>query len=109
MKIHKVLGMMSGTSLDGLDLAYCHFWESESGWEFKIEKTKEIGYSKDWRDRLKNAIGLSDEAHAELDLVYGEWLGEQARIFIEESECSFVWCCGQANEESIKIIQHLFP
>lgn len=86
MKIHKVLGMMSGTSLDGLDLAYCHFWESESGWEFKIEKTKEIGYSKDWRDRLKNAIGLSDEAHAELDLVYGEWLGEQARIFIEESD-----------------------
>ncbi|MEW2921581.1 anhydro-N-acetylmuramic acid kinase [Muricauda sp. ANG21] len=83
--IYKVLGLMSGTSLDGLDMAYCHIWEETNGWKFTIEQTKEIPYSEEMREYLKNAIYLSEEDHAQLHEDYGKWLGEQAEAFIEES------------------------
>ncbi len=84
MKRYKVLGLMSGTSLDGLDMAYCHLWEVERHWHFSIEKTKEIPYSEERREYLKNAIHLSEEDHAQLHKDFGVWLGQQSKAFIEE-------------------------
>nr|WP_299484870.1 anhydro-N-acetylmuramic acid kinase [uncultured Allomuricauda sp.] len=86
MKKYKVLGLMSGTSLDGLDLAYCHLWQSNNHWEFSIEKTKDISYDYKLRDALKNAIYLSEEDHNKLHKDYGVWLGEQAKNFIMEHQ-----------------------
>ena len=63
MKKYKVLGLMSGTSLDGLDLAYCHLWQSNGNWEFSIENTRDVPYTEKMRDYLKNAIHLSEEDH----------------------------------------------
>ncbi|MGX1929398.1 anhydro-N-acetylmuramic acid kinase [Flagellimonas sp. 2504JD4-2] len=83
MKMYKVLGLMSGTSLDGLDLAYCHLWQSNDHWEFSIEKTKDVSYDFELRNALKNAIYLSEDEHDQLHQDYGVWLGEQAKIFIE--------------------------
>ena len=86
MKLYKVLGMMSGTSLDGLDLALCHLWQEQGQWQFSIEKTKDIAYDSELREQLKHAIHLSEEAHAKLDFDYGIWLGNQARNFINENK-----------------------
>ena len=38
-KKYKIIGTMSGTSCDGLDIAYCEFWEKKKTWFFKIQKT----------------------------------------------------------------------
>ncbi len=84
MKTYKVLGMMSGTSLDGLDLAFCHFSGDGSSWDFSIEATKEVSYEINLRERLKNAIHLEDDDHNQLHIKYGNWLGEQAKSFIKE-------------------------
>ncbi|WP_036379083.1 anhydro-N-acetylmuramic acid kinase [Muricauda sp. MAR_2010_75] len=83
--VYKVLGLMSGTSLDGLDMAYCHLWEENGHWKFSIKHTKEVPYSDARREYLKNAIYLSEADHAQLHKDYGKWLGEQAKVFIEES------------------------
>ena len=81
--IYKVLCLMSGTSLDGLDIAYCHIWQTaKNNWDFKILKAETIPYSPTWKLNLKNAILLSEEEHSSLDKTYGKWLGEQAQSFI---------------------------
>ncbi|SHK57590.1 anhydro-N-acetylmuramic acid kinase [Maribacter aquivivus] len=82
MKIYKIIGLMSGTSLDGLDLAYCHIWEKNGVWEFDIKETKSVKYSSEMLNTLKNAISLSAEKLIKLHNTYGTWLGEQTSIFI---------------------------
>ncbi|MDT0607019.1 anhydro-N-acetylmuramic acid kinase [Croceitalea rosinachiae] len=84
MKIFKVLGMMSGTSLDGLDIAYCHIWNENNRWDFEIRQTTTISYDADLYQNLKNAIHLSKEEHRLLHIDYGIWLGQQAKTFIEK-------------------------
>ncbi|MBO0322134.1 anhydro-N-acetylmuramic acid kinase [Muricauda sp. CAU 1633] len=83
--VYKVLGLMSGTSLDGLDMAYCRIWDETNGWKFTIDQTKELPYSDNLREYLKNAIHLSEKDHAQLHKDFGKWLGEQSKTFIEES------------------------
>ncbi|WP_350290903.1 anhydro-N-acetylmuramic acid kinase [uncultured Croceitalea sp.] len=85
-RVYKVLGLMSGTSLDGLDIAYCHLWHvKEKSWDFKILEAKTIPYNLTWKSALKNAIQLSETAHSSLDITYGKWLGEQAKTFIQKN------------------------
>jgi len=86
MKVYKVLGLMSGTSLDGLDLAYCHLWQNNSLWNFSIVTAKTLSYSDELREQLKNAINLSEAEHAELHKVYGKYLGACAKGFIEAND-----------------------
>tara|TARA_R110000744_G_scaffold25472_2_gene63161 strand:- start:171 stop:1247 length:1077 start_codon:yes stop_codon:yes gene_type:complete len=85
MKVYKIIGLMSGTSLDGLDLAYCHIWEKNRTWEFDIKTTKSVSYDTEMLNTLKDAIGLSAEKLIELHNTYGTWLGEQTLQFIEEN------------------------
>jgi len=49
---YRVIGMMSGTSLDGVDLACCHFFKNESGWKFEIMEAITVEYSSEWTERL---------------------------------------------------------
>ena len=76
---------MSGTSLDGLDLAYCHIWEEADYWKFDIIKTKSISYSQEMQDKLKNTIYLPADELLILHNTYGTWLGQQAREFIGDN------------------------
>lgn len=50
METFKVIGLMSGTSLDGLDVAYCEFWNEKNKWSFKILKAETISYSLEWKN-----------------------------------------------------------
>ena len=75
---------MSGTSLDGLDLAYCHFWKQFNRWEFKIVQTKSIPYEMSFQTRLQEAIALPAEHLLRFHNEYGTWLGEQVHLFRSE-------------------------
>ncbi|WP_435313037.1 anhydro-N-acetylmuramic acid kinase [Cellulophaga fucicola] len=84
MQTYKVIGLMSGTSLDGLDLAYCHFYKENTNWKFTIVTTKSIDYTQDLKERLKNAILLPVPEFTELHNWYGTWLGKQVKEFVRE-------------------------
>jgi len=86
MEKYKVLGMMSGTSLDGLDMAYCQFWKNNQVWNFEIRQCATIAYDKNLFHQLKNAIHLSEPEHAQLHREYGLWLGRQAKSFIQKHD-----------------------
>ena len=81
MDSFKVLGIMSGTSLDGLDLAYCHLWQQQGQWQYKIKNATSVPYSDTMRESLKTAIQLSAIEHLQLHNNYGKWLGDQVNNF----------------------------
>lgn len=86
-KIYHVLGLMSGTSLDGLDLAYCTF-RKLSGWQFAIENSETIPYTPQFREKLRQASTLSGYDLLLLHNEYGRWLGEKSKEFIEKHNIS---------------------
>lgn len=79
------IGLMSGTSLDGLDICLAEF-EKDHKWTFQILKSETVPYSEDWEKRLRNAIHLSAEDLLELNADYGFYLGQQVKEFIRKHQ-----------------------
>ena len=77
---------MSGTSLDGLDLAYCHFRLEGNQWSYKILATRSVSYNLAWQKVLKDAINGSKDDISRLDINYGKWLGTATRQFIDDKD-----------------------
>ena len=81
MKTYKVIGLMSGTSLDGVDIAYCEFGLNDNKWSFEIGAAETMAYSNEW---IKNLGGLPQKSAEELlkyDIRYGSYLGELVNSF----------------------------
>ena len=78
-----VIGLMSGTSLDGLDLVYVRFFKN-AGISFEILHGETIAYTVDWKNNLQKAISFSDDRLMELDVEYGKLLGKITNSFISK-------------------------
>ncbi|WKK65380.1 anhydro-N-acetylmuramic acid kinase [Lutimonas zeaxanthinifaciens] len=76
-----VIGIMSGTSLDGVDLAYVKI-SRNSGYDFELLQTESLEYSELWKNKLQGAFTISGEKLTELDAEYGIFLADQVRKFI---------------------------
>ena len=84
MTSYTILGLMSGTSLDGLDLACCRFWNDGSSWHFEIEATRTVDYDTAMKSRLEDSINLNVEELLELDKELGRFMGTEAALFLKE-------------------------
>ena len=82
--IYNVIGLMSGSSLDGLDIAFVEFSETAGKWNYKIVCAACIQYEDSWIQKLKNAVNVSALEYQLLHAEYGRFLGERINEFINE-------------------------
>lgn len=80
---YPMIGLMSGTSLDGLDMAYVNFVldTATQQWSFEILSIRELSYDIVWVNRLRQSIDFSAVDLLSLHQQYGTWLGEQVLAF----------------------------
>ncbi len=83
-KIYNVIGLMSGTSLDGLDIAYCQFSKKSNNWNYKLLIAETLPYNDKWKQKLKNADKLNSIDLLLLNNEFGYYLGEKSTEFIEK-------------------------
>lgn len=82
---YNVIGVMSGTSLDGVDLAYIKFIKNGQ-WNFEILETSTVPYTENWLAALKRAVNFSAFELGVLDNDYTLLLAQIIKNFIEEKK-----------------------
>lgn len=85
-----VIGLMSGTSLDGIDIVYTQITKIEEDYDFKLVHSETIPYSMNWEQKLRNSFSASKEVIAKLDIDYGSYLAELINQFIKKNRIAEV-------------------
>lgn len=86
MFTYDVVGVMSGTSLDGLDmLRVCLGQDVSQQWHYVFKAARTLPYPDRLRDRLSSAVRMSGLELALLDVDYGRFVGSSLRDFVRET------------------------
>lgn len=84
--IYRTIGLMSGSSLDGLDISFVEFHETAGKWSYNLLYAETIAYTDEWRSQLAKATKLSIYNYQLLHTQYGRWIAEQINIFIDNHQ-----------------------
>jgi anhydro-N-acetylmuramic acid kinase len=87
--IYRAIGVMSGSSLDGLDIAFASFDEQGGKWDYEIKEAACMPYSKEWVERLRHAVSLNALDYQLLHTEYGHYIGKEVNRFIEENQLHY--------------------
>ena len=83
---YSVIGLMSGTSLDGLDIVACSFKENNNKWEYKICFAETVQYAKNWIERFSLPYTVNSEELMHLHQDYGVYLGQLVKAFLQKTK-----------------------
>lgn len=83
------VGLMSGTSLDGIDLVHVKF-KKEHYQDFEILHSETVSYSRKWKSTLQNAINFSLDALKLLNVEYGIFLGVVLNEFMTKNKIEHI-------------------
>ena len=89
-KAYDCIGVMSGTSLDGVDIVHCTLSLSNNTYTYKLLECKTYSYSEEWIATLKAAFQKKSSDLSELDKVYGKFLGNLILKFKKENKIDTV-------------------
>lgn len=78
-----VIGLMSGTSLDGLDICFVSFKKSNYS-KYNIINSKTYRYNEKWIEKLKKSIFLNKQELKKIDIEYGTLISNYLKEFISE-------------------------
>ncbi|MBM3445501.1 MAG: anhydro-N-acetylmuramic acid kinase [Bacteroidetes bacterium] len=87
--VYKVIGTMSGSSLDGLDVVFVEVEEKGGNWSFQVLEADCLPFENDLKEQLKNAPTLTARELASLDARFGSYIGEQVNQFIEKNAIQY--------------------
>lgn len=79
--LFNVIGIMSGTSMDGVDLAFCELSRSPEGWSYRILAGETIPYPEVWRVRLSQLPQQPIHLFPKTSIYYGRYLGRLVNSF----------------------------
>ena len=85
MDKYHAIGLMSGTSLDGIDVAACEFIHADGKWTFKIISNHTYPYSPEWKSKLAGLASADALTLSYANVEYGHMLGRMTRAFIENA------------------------
>ena len=80
--VYRVIGLMSGSSLDGLDIVFAQIEEVRGKWGYEIIHAECIPYTDQWAHDLKHAATLQVKDFLVLNTRYGRLLGGLANSFV---------------------------
>jgi len=83
---YHVIGLMSGSSLDGLDIVFVELKENNNNWQFTLQASACIEYDNEWCNKLKQASHLTAYDYNLLHTAYGHFIGKQVNGFIETNQ-----------------------
>ena len=86
MMIKNLIGLMSGTSLDGLDIVLVKFEENEAEVDYTIICSSTVSYPSDLEQTIKKAHELKIGEAQILDKAIGLFFAEQINSFIEQNK-----------------------
>lgn len=81
--VYRAIGVMSGSSLDGLDLVFAELEESRGKWTYTIRAAHCYDYEAGWEQRLRHATQLNAYEYLLLHSEYGHYIGKKINEFIE--------------------------
>lgn len=81
---YRIIGLMSGTSLDGLDIACCRFEKNGNSWNYTIESAVTYKYDDEWGRKLSTIHNASAYEFALANTEYGYYLAEKVNEFISK-------------------------
>ena len=85
-QLFHAIGLMSGSSLDGLDICYVRFKVGDSSFAYEILQADCIEYSNEFRERLRTAPNLSAFEFAKLHTGAGNFFGKLTKNFIQKNK-----------------------
>jgi len=83
--VYRAIGIMSGSSLDGLDIVFAELHENAGKWTYEIIKADCYPYSTEWTEKLRSAVTLNAMEYQLLHAEYGHYIGNEVNRFIEEN------------------------
>ncbi len=83
---YNVIGLMSGTSLDGLDMAFCRFTFENDQWDFEIKVAQTIAYSEQWKKTFLSLESCNALFFQQTNVDYGHYLGCMVSDFIIKND-----------------------
>jgi anhydro-N-acetylmuramic acid kinase len=86
---YRVIGLMSGSSLDGLDIAFVQFEETAGKWQFELLESACIPYPPEWKRKLTSLTTVSAKDYLLLHSEYGRYLGKCVNDFLEEKNLAY--------------------
>lgn len=85
MKKYNIIGIMSGSSMDGVDLAHCSITKDGESYDFQINHGETIEFNENWRIRLSQLRKQSALNYVKTDIFFGYYLGELCNDFIQKN------------------------
>ena len=83
---YRIVGVMSGTSLDGVDVVFVTFCKQDDDWSFKIHASETIDYSEKWHSILKDLVTKTYEDLQNIDEEYTLYLANIIKQFIDKHQ-----------------------